>query len=144
MSDRFVHRGWGAVVLTAALMWTGTGLGAGPQEGSRATRGPAEEGASMYRGYCAPCHGMKGVGDGPVAASLKTRPTDLTRLTAANRGQFPAERVSMVLAFGVAVPAHGSTDMPTWGDIFRVMGDEAQARQRVSALTRHLESLQVK
>ena len=44
----------------------------------------------------------------------------------------------------MAVPAHGSTDMPTWGDTFRVMGDEAQVRRRVTALTRHLESLQVK
>lgn len=143
MGDRHVHRGVGAAVLAAALAASGAGLVAGPQDG-RVARGPADEGASMYRGYCAPCHGMKGVGDGPVAAALKTRPTDLTRLSAANRGQFPAQRVAMVLEFGVAVPAHGSTDMPTWGDTFRVMGDEAQVRQRVTALTRHLETLQVK
>jgi hypothetical protein len=50
----------------------------------------------------------------------------------------------MVLEFGVVVPAHGSTDMPTWGSTFRVMGDEASVRQRVTALTRYLESIQVK
>jgi len=98
----------------------------------------------MYRGYCAPCHGMKGVGDGPVAAALKTEPTDLTRLAAQNRGQFPAQRVAMVLEFGVVVPAHGSTDMPTWGSTFRVMGDEITVRRRIAALTKHLESLQAR
>ena len=108
------------------------------------TKGPADQGAEMYRGYCGPCHGTKGLGDGPAASALKTRPTDLTRLTANNKGQFPAQRVAMVLEFGVVVPAHGSTDMPTWGSTFRVMGDEASVRQRVTALTRHLETLQVK
>lgn len=98
----------------------------------------------MYRGYCAACHGPKGHGDGPVAVSLKTKPTDLTRLSAANKGQFPAQRIAMVLDFGVVVPAHGSTDMPTWGNTFRVMGDEATVRQRIAALTRYLESIQAR
>jgi mono/diheme cytochrome c family protein len=99
-----------------------------------------EEGAEMFRGYCAACHGRSGKGDGPAAMSLTTRPTDLTRLTANNKGQFPAQRVAMVLEFGVSVPAHGSTDMPTWGSTFRVMGDEATVKQRVTALTRYLET----
>ena len=50
----------------------------------------------------------------------------------------------MVLQFGVVVPAHGSTDMPTWGSTFRVMGDEATVRQRVTTLTRYLESIQAR
>jgi mono/diheme cytochrome c family protein len=108
------------------------------------TKGAADQGAEMFRGYCGPCHGAKGVGDGPAASALKTRPTDLTRLAANNQGQFPAQRVAMVLEFGVVVPAHGSTDMPTWGSTFRVMGDEASVRQRVTALTRYLETIQAK
>ena len=118
-----------------------------PQEPRMAkpqAKSPADQGAEMYRGYCAPCHGAKGLGDGPVASSLKTKPADLTRLTATNKGQFPAQRVAMVLEFGVVVPAHGSTDMPTWGSTFRVMGDEAGVRQRVTALTRYLEKIQAK
>ena len=98
----------------------------------------------MFRGYCASCHGRAGKGDGPAAASLRSKPTDLTKLTAGNKGQFPAQRVAMVLEFGVNVPAHGSTDMPTWGNTFRVMGDEATVKQRVTALTRYLETIQVK
>jgi mono/diheme cytochrome c family protein len=107
-------------------------------------KSPADQGAEMYRGYCGPCHGAKGLGDGPAASALKTRPADLTRLAANNKGQFPAQRVAMVLEFGVVVPAHGSTDMPTWGSTFRVMGDEASVRQRVTALTRYLETIQAK
>lgn len=115
-----------------------------PAADTSATPGPVEQGADLFRGYCAPCHGIKGVGDGPVAAALRTRPTDLTRLSAANKGQFPAQRIAMVIEFGIAVPAHGSTDMPTWGNTFRVMGDEATVRQRVTALTRYLETIQGK
>jgi len=144
-------RHMGSVILAIAIA-VGLGptmiagpAGAGePATTGQAARGPADQGAEMYRGYCAPCHGAKGIGDGPAAAALKTKPTDLTRLTASNKGQFPAQRVAMVLEFGVVVPAHGSTDMPTWGSTFRVMGDEASVRQRVTALTRYLESIQAK
>lgn len=101
-------------------------------------------GEEMFRGYCSPCHGMKGVGDGPAAAALKTKPADLTRLAANNKGQYPSERVAMVLQFGVAVSAHGSTDMPTWGTTFRAMGDEASVADRVMTLSRYLQSIQVK
>jgi mono/diheme cytochrome c family protein len=101
-------------------------------------------GAAMYQAYCAPCHGRKGVGDGPVASSLKSKPTDLTRLAKGSGGRFPAERLGMVLLYGVDVPAHGSTDMPLWGSMFRELGDEKSAQQRVTALSRYVETLQVK
>jgi mono/diheme cytochrome c family protein len=136
-----------AGILALSLSGASTAAITAPQgtaTGKPQAKGPGDEGAEMYRGYCGPCHGAKGVGDGPVASTLKTKPTDLTRLAAANKGQFPAQRVAMVLEFGVVVPAHGSTDMPTWGSTFRVMGDEATVRQRVSALTRYLEKIQVK
>ena len=133
-----------AGILALALGGVSAVAIAAPQGGPAKPQGPENQGADMYRGYCSPCHGAKGVGDGPVAAALKTKPTDLTRLAAVNMGQFPAQRVAMVLEFGVVIPAHGSTDMPTWGSTFRVMGDEASVRQRVSALTRYLETIQAK
>jgi mono/diheme cytochrome c family protein len=140
-----------AVILALSVgAWSGAAVSAAPQgagvpaANGQGARSPADQGAEMFRGYCGPCHGAKGHGDGPAAASLKTKPTDLTRLAAGNQGQFPAQRVAMVLEFGVVVPAHGSTDMPTWGSTFRVMGDETTVRQRVTALTRYLESIQAK
>ncbi len=133
-----------AVALAATSAVVTLAAPQGPSPAGAAARGPVEEGAGLYRGYCAACHGRKGLGDGPVAATLKVKPTDLTRLSAANKGQFPAQRIAMVLDFGAVVPAHGSTDMPTWGNTFRVMGDETSVRQRITALTRYLETIQVK
>ena len=101
-------------------------------------------GASMYQAYCAPCHGRKGAGDGPVASSLKVKPTDLTRLSKGNAGTFPSERMGMVLLFGVVVPTHGTTDMPVWGSRFRAVGDEKSAQERVAAISAHIQTLQLK
>jgi mono/diheme cytochrome c family protein len=37
------------------------------------------QGRLAYGTYCTPCHGAKGVGDGPVARALPIPPVDLTR-----------------------------------------------------------------
>jgi mono/diheme cytochrome c family protein len=38
----------------------------------------AENGGKLFRQYCVDCHGAKGDGKGPMAASLKRKPADLT------------------------------------------------------------------
>jgi mono/diheme cytochrome c family protein len=129
----------GLQLATADVVAQGAGIPA-PREPEAAK----DAGAEMYRGYCAPCHGTTGTGDGPAAAALRNRPTDLSRLSARNQGRFPADRVSAVLEFGVSVSAHGSAEMPTWGSTFRVLGDQAGVRERIRALSRYLESIQVK
>ncbi len=50
-------------------------------------------GAEDYRSYCAGCHGATGKGDGEKAASLPTRPANLTTIAARNGGTFPMTRV---------------------------------------------------
>lgn len=35
-------------------------------------------GKTLYKTYCSPCHGDKGKGDGPAAASLNPKPADHT------------------------------------------------------------------
>jgi mono/diheme cytochrome c family protein len=132
-----------AFSFSAALVAFGAPMpGFGGAAAVASDQGPS--GQEMFVAYCAPCHGRKGLGDGPVATSLKTRPTDLTTLTRNNKGAFPAERIGGVLQFGILVPAHGSTDMPTWGATFRAMGGERSAQERVTLLTRYIETLQVK
>ena len=37
-----------------------------------------KNGSTLYRSYCTPCHGDKGKGDGPAAASLNPKPADHT------------------------------------------------------------------
>ena len=46
---------------------------------ARPVRSPAvvAAGATLYRTYCATCHGETGRGDGPLAPALPTRPRDL-------------------------------------------------------------------
>ncbi|MBV7394006.1 c-type cytochrome [Mameliella sediminis] len=52
-----------------------------------------EPGARIYAANCAYCHGASGQGDGALGADLPVPPPDLTRLSSANGGIFPAERV---------------------------------------------------
>lgn len=103
-----------------------------------------DSGAQMYKAYCAACHGADGKGHGPAAAALKTVPTDLTKLSANNGGRFPSRDVQDVLRVGSPLAAHGSADMPVWGQTFRQMDDEAIVTLRVSNLVTYLESLQGK
>ena len=49
----------------------------------------ATNGKQMYMNYCAPCHGVDGRGQGPVAAALKKHPANLALLSKNDRGKFP-------------------------------------------------------
>jgi mono/diheme cytochrome c family protein len=101
-------------------------------------------GEQIYKQYCAACHGADAKGNGPMAALLKTAPPDLTTLTRRHLGKFPYDYVSNVLEFGPGVPAHGSSDMPTWGPIFRYYDkqNERVVQQRIRNLCNYLASLQ--
>ena len=102
-------------------------------------------GVDLYVRYCAVCHGKDGKGAGPVAAALKTAPTDLTQLSRSNAGKFPVGNVRQLLGGGSSTPAHGSEEMPIWGPVFRAMNpNESIAKLRVDNLLRYLESIQAK
>src|SRR5215468_3421401 len=72
----------------------------------------------MYVTYCAPCHGMTGVGNGPAAPAFKEAPTNLTLLAKTHGGKYPEDTVKTTLMFGTNVPAHGDAKMPVWGALF--------------------------
>jgi mono/diheme cytochrome c family protein len=101
-------------------------------------------GKDSYAMYCAPCHGDTGRGDGPVAQALRTRPADLTTLTQRNDGSFPRDRVRDLVS-GTARPlaAHGTTEMPVWGPMFRTFESNARVRERIENLLTYVESIQV-
>ena len=101
-------------------------------------------GQEMYGAYCAACHGKEGRGDGPAASEFKTPPTNLTLLSAKNNGKFPDLHVVSVLQYGPnTTKAHGTKDMPIWGDLFRSLGDQpAESHHRIYNLTKYVESLQ--
>ena len=106
----------------------------------------AASGPEMYKSYCAVCHGIDAKGKGPAADALKVPPTDLTALASKNGGKYPAMKVSAMIS-GEDVPAaHGSKDMPVWGQLFWSIsgGHDAEVQQRVANLNKYIESLQKK
>ena len=128
-------------VAPAALAQT---AGAPAVKKTVAPRVPPDSGSGMFSAYCAACHGPAGKGDGPAAKALAKPPANLSMLTANNGGKFPVQKVEQTLRFGVQNPAHGSSDMPTWGPTFQAMGDEATVRLRIANIISHLETLQGK
>jgi mono/diheme cytochrome c family protein len=76
-------------------------------------------GGLEFEQSCAVCHGFKGKGNGVMADSLKTKPSDLTVLTKNNHGHFPFTRVFRVIEGSPRVGVHGSREMPVWGDRYR-------------------------
>jgi mono/diheme cytochrome c family protein len=104
------------------------------------------QGPNLYKAYCAVCHGANAKGDGPMAASLKTAPSDLTRISARNGGMFPLAKVRRIIAGEDPLAAgHGTRQMPIWGPIFsQVAWDQDLGRVRVDNLAKYLESLQGK
>ena len=102
------------------------------------------DGKIMYQSYCAPCHGVDGRGNGPVASAMKTQPVDLTQLARMNHGTYPENHVVSVLQFGTSLPAHGSAAMPLWGHLFERI-EPAQSQEtafRISNLTHYLKTMQ--
>ncbi|HKU20079.1 MAG TPA: cytochrome c [Terriglobales bacterium] len=101
-------------------------------------------GKEMYTNQCAACHGADAKGSGPAATALKTAPTDLTQLAKSNNGKFPANHVYSSIVGDLNVPAHGTAEMPMWGNVYRSMsrGHDAEVQQRISNLTHYIESLQ--
>ena len=104
------------------------------------------QGPNLFKAYCAVCHGANAKGDGPLAKSLKTAPSDLTRISNRNNGMFPLAKVRRIIAGEESLPAgHGTREMPTWGPIFsEVAADQDLGRVRVDNLARYLEGLQAK
>ena len=102
-------------------------------------------GAQLYKQDCAACHGSDLKGDGPVPYPFRA-PPDLTTLARRHGGKFPDAYVSDVLRNGVRIPAHGPSEMPTWGMDFRARDrlDGQQVTMRIANLNAYIKSLQVK
>ena len=108
---------------------------------------PVDPGATLFRTYCASCHGPEARGDGPVADLLKVSPPDLTRLTERHGGTFPREAVRSTIDGRDDLPAHGGREMPVWGiglrDLGRDHDQESEVAARIDDLVTYLASIQV-
>lgn len=133
------------VLSLAVLAWFGPGL-ARAQEKPRYDVSEAAMGASLYKSYCAVCHGSSGKGDGPMADQLRFRPSDLTAIAKRSGGKYPFEQVHKIIDGRIQVKGHGGPDMPVWGDAFKNAYDgydEKKVQEKINRLNNHLASLQV-
>jgi mono/diheme cytochrome c family protein len=108
---------------------------------------PSISGSDLFSFYCASCHGREGKGDGPMAAALRTPPSNLTTIAKRNGGQFPRDRVERFVSGDrePAAAAHGSADMPVWGPIFRSLDPrDTLNRVRIENVVSFVESIQEK
>jgi hypothetical protein len=149
--SRKLSRGALALLVGVALVSLCSGL-ALAQEQSKIRTTPVRGtlpfgGQELFTELCAACHGADGRGGGPATAALKEMPTDLTMLAKDAGGKFPGAAVRRFIEGADTVAAHGSREMPIWGQTFRslsVDNPQANVGLRVRNLTRYIESIQQK
>jgi len=137
----------GLLIATSTMMFAGQGA-MGTQEKAQTpikkvpiAHSKPESGPQMFKDYCAVCHGIDGKGDGPAVEYLKTPPPSLRTLARRNDGKYPDAKVKAILQFGTPSKAHGTSDMPVWGPMFR---SQDVAVLRITNLTDYLQTLQDK
>ncbi len=141
-------------VLASAALLFGAGMSLLRSEtgkGSEAAKNPESvrlidsiDGKALYQAYCAVCHATDARGGGPMAASLKVPPADLTRIALRHGGAYPEALVERIIAGEEPLPrGHGTRDMPTWGPIFsQVSWDQDLGRLRIRNLSTYIRGLQ--
>ena len=130
--------------LSCAIVPSLAALTSAPVHAGTAQEAVKIDGRELFNTYCASCHGVSGVGNGPAAASMRRTPPDITGLASANGGVFPVERVRRIVD-GREVEAHGDRDMPVWGDAFKALRgarSEEDVRARIGAILDYLASIQ--
>lgn len=110
-------------------------------------------GKTEYHAKCANCHGQEGKGNGPYSDLLRVSTPNLTTIAKNNGGVFPMERLYQSVS-GEKIKAHGSRDMPIWGQEYRVEAanyymespydPDAYSRARLLALLEYIYRMQVK
>ena len=146
MSTRVV--GWMGMMVSVGVMWAALSAGAtGAAAADQVRINNASLGADLFRMYCASCHGTTARGDGPLAASMRRTPPNLTEITKRHKGAYPGELIYKIIDGRERVPGHGGPDMPVWGDAFMRTSDTSDAnsvRYRIQALVDYLETIQAR
>ncbi|MGO4172856.1 c-type cytochrome [Bosea sp. TAF32] len=101
-----------------------------------------EAGKAEYDSRCASCHGRGGAGDGVVAPALRTKPSDLRRLTRNNGGVFPERFLVNVIDGRKSLRAHGNYEMPVWGRDLSNGNAETSESANIKSIVDYLKSIQ--
>ena len=106
---------------------------------------PALSGSDLFYNNCAACHGTDGKGNGPMGQVLTIRPSNLTIIAKNTGGIFPAAKLYQLIdGRNPDIRGHGGPDMPVWGEVFAARGSAASVNDRINALVKYIETLQVK
>ena len=134
----------------AGLVLLATGSAAFAQD----DLGTQSIGKMEFQKNCAACHGMGGKGDGPLVEFLKQTPPDLTLLSKKNGGVYPQAKVYEWIRDAKRVRAHGTEEMPIWGDryskeIIELYGPDytgpgSSVQQRILELVFYIGTIQQK
>ena len=102
-----------------------------------------ELGYAYYLENCATCHGVNGMGNGPLSDELIKKPTDLTVLAKENGGSFPETMVYQIIDGRRVILSHGTREMPIWGKRFKTIdGNEQAIDSRISKIIEYIENIQ--
>ena len=130
------------------LVTTATAAFAGLIACAVPTMPEAPEGRAFFAENCVSCHGGAGRGDGPLAAGLTPKPTDLTVLARGNGGTFPTAR-ALSYIYGNPADSHLSRVMPEFGGVMaddlvpvEVDGVMTPTPRVLAGLLAYLESIQ--
>jgi mono/diheme cytochrome c family protein len=133
------------IAIMALLGLISSLAGFGQEKKPEITYTASLSGPEMFKSLCATCHGTSAKGDGPTASALKKAPPDLTVLSKKNGGKFPTERVRNFIDGTKLAGAHGSREMPIWGDALKAIDASQEGiTYRVTALATYIESIQAK
>ncbi|WP_162914219.1 c-type cytochrome [Taklimakanibacter lacteus] len=103
---------------------------------------------------CADCHNADARGNGPLTRNLTKVPPDLTRIRARAHGVFDEKAVYDWIIGLKMTNAHGSREMPIWGDwlmdeavedstsLETARAAEREIEQRIMAIVKYIETLQ--
>lgn len=135
--------GW----IVGCVSAVGASLLASPPWSQEVTVG--DVGRGYFQQYCSGCHGLEGKGDGAFAAYLKAPPPDLTTLAKRRGGTFPETEVAQIIDGRKPMAAHGTTEMPIWGERFvsaapGPQATQASARGQITLFVAYLRSIQQK
>jgi mono/diheme cytochrome c family protein len=111
-------------------------------------------GKREYLNSCGACHGADGKAQTQIIDILKVAAPDLSQLAKKNGGVFPLARVYETIDGRLSIKAHGSREMPIWGQRYSVEAApayddyphnaEAHVRARILGIVDYIYRLQGK
>jgi mono/diheme cytochrome c family protein len=144
----------GTILVLGSILIAPGGVSAQMGVSERPSATEIEQGKLEFRLYCVQCHGIEGIGNGPVAPALRTKPANLRMLAKNRGGVFPEQEVRDFIDGTKQLAAHGTRDMPIWGLAFQYRGSavgdihapppasEAEVDRRIDRLVAYIKSIQ--